>query len=252
MIASLHDLLKVVDHLHAYLEGRGVRFNDDGFPLVDRSCFLAEKPVLVVPCSHRNARFVSDPSRTLVCFHTSDVLNYRRIERVLDELGEYRRFLAVSATDVTVTADMDIEWQAQIMLLNALFLAVVAVNDIKVVANLRCGNRDSMRYLSWIPKGVACIASSLGCDGLKDASDLSFISKVMLVRPDPLLLYGKRDEVALEQLRLMGFDPWCYSDAHTISKAETQRGREEAANALKRVAHEANLHQGGVHARTVG
>lgn len=224
MITDLCTLFRVTDLLHAYLQEHGMRFNDDGFPLVDRSCFLSERPAIIVPYSHRNARYVSDPVHTLICFHMSDALNYRRLEHVLDDLSEYHRFLAVSATDVTVTADMDPDWQAAVMLLNALFLAVLAVNGIKVVANLRCGARDSVRFLSWIPKGVACIASSLGCDGLPDPLDFSFISKIMLVRPDPLLLYGKRDEVAIEQLRTMGFCPLCYPDAHAISKKMTHGG----------------------------
>ena len=232
MITDLRTLFRVADRLHAYSRERGMRFNDDGFPLVGRPCFLSERPAIIVPYSHRNARFVSDPAHTLICFHMSDTLNYRRLEHVLDDLAEYRRFLAVSATDITVTADMDPDWQAGVMLLNALFLAVLAVNGVKVVANLRCGDQSSVRFLSWIPKGVACIASSLGCDDLSDSSDLTFISKIMLVRPNPLLLYGKRDEVAIEQLRVMGFNPWCYSDAHAISKKMTQWTRRDTERAI--------------------
>lgn len=218
MLENLRDTFLTIDHFHKYLDVIGMRFNEDGFPLVSSSCFLTEAPELVVPYSHRNSRLVRDPERTILCFHMSDVLNYRRVERVFSDLPEYRRFLAVAATDITVTADMEPEWQAAIMLTNALFLAVLAVNGIKVVANLRCGGRRSVRYLSWIPKGVACITSTLGCDDLADPSDCSFLAKVMLVRPDPLILYGKRDEIMIDQLLSLGFDVWHQLDSHALSK----------------------------------
>ena len=47
--------------------------------------------------------------------------------------------------DATVTQDMDLEWQEEMMLLNQLFMAVLAVNDVRVVANLRTGSRETFR-----------------------------------------------------------------------------------------------------------
>lgn len=221
MIRTLLDLFQIADCYHDYLSNRGVSFDIDGFPLIERSCFLSEYPNIIAPYSHRNARFVADPTKTAICFYMSDDLNYRRLEHVIDDVEEYRRFMAVASMDITVTEDMDDEWQAMIMLVNALFLAMIAVNGIKVIANIRCGGKESRRYLSWIPRGVSCLAGMLGCDPLRDESDLTFIKKVIQVGPDPLFLYGKQDEVLLRQLQIMGVSYRHYEDAHCISKKIT-------------------------------
>lgn len=215
------DVMGLVDEYSRYLQGRGFGFDEHGFPAFRTDMFLQEWPELVVPFKHRADSFVARPERTALCFYCADELIYPRLEKVLGELSVYRGFLAVIGSDVTVTDDMDFEWQGEIMLLNQLFTAVLAANGIKVVANIRSGGERSEEYLSCIPKGVACASGFLGCRTASSRCDFRYVSKVLGVRPSKLLLYGRRDRIVEEQLTTLGV-PWrayphvrgmCFGDA---------------------------------------
>lgn len=206
MIASLLDIVLTVDGMTTYLQDRGIRFDEKGFPLLDPEMFLDEWPADMVPFKHRNAPFVVNPSDTLLCFFAADADLYPRIDRVLNDLPEYRRFKGVVMMDATVTQDMDLEWQEEMMLLNQLFMAVLAVNDVRVVANLRTGSRETFKHLDAIPQNVMWAAGFLGCAPLQGDEDSFFLEKVLRVRPSKLILYGRQDKTAEEQLDRFGIN----------------------------------------------
>jgi len=133
-------------------------------------------------------------------------------------LPEYRRYKGVIGLDITVTEDMDLEWQNAIMLLNQLFLAVLGCNGIKIVLNARNGSPSTLSNFSSVPKNVMCATSFLGCSNLKNDMNYSFISKILYLMPSKLLIYGKRDRIAEKQLDTMGIDYRIYPDMHRISK----------------------------------
>ena len=112
---------------------------------------------------------------------------------------------------------MDQEWQDFIMLLNQLFMTVLAVNGIKIVANLRTGNFETHDKLRGIPSKIMWAAGFLGCERDRP-HDMRFISTVMAKRPSVLLIYGKEDKSALEKLAMMGVRYFIYPDYHKISK----------------------------------
>lgn len=206
MISSLLDIVMTVDGMTAYLQDRGVGFDEKGFPLLAPEIFLDEWPIDMVPFKHRNAPFIGDPSDTLLCFFAADTDLYPRIDRVLDDLPEYRRFKGAVMMDATVTQDMDLEWQGEIMLLNQLFMSVLAVNNVPVVANLRTGSRATFRHLDAIPQNVMWAAGFLGCAPLQSNEDSFFLEKVLRVRPSKLILYGRQDKTAEEQLNRFGIN----------------------------------------------
>ncbi len=139
-IASFEEL---IDRYADYLSGKGIQFNPQGFPMLQPQMYLDEWPELMVPYRDRKARFVHDPSHTVLCLFTSDMRIYPRLEKALDDIPEYSRYMGAVGSDLTVTSDMDLEWQQTIMLLNQLYLATLAVNGVKIVQNLRCGSHSS-------------------------------------------------------------------------------------------------------------
>ena len=217
MIKNLIDIIDVTDKYLSYLNGR-IEFSEEGFPLFIKDMFLNEEPELIVPFYNRHNKVVKDPKKTAICFFGSDESLYRRLENVFDDLKEYRLFQGVIGLDVTVTADMDAEWQDAVMLLNQLFLAVLAVNDIKIVMNARAGGSDSVKNLMRFPKNILWATSFLGCDNLSSESDFSFISKILGLLPSKLLIYGKHDKIAEKQLSVMGISYRTYTDFHRLSK----------------------------------
>ena len=217
MIKNLIDIIGVTDKYLSYLNGK-IEFSESGFPLFTKDMFLNEEPELIVPFYNRHHKVVKDPKKTAICFFGSDESLYRRLENVFDDLKEYRLFQGVIGLDVTVTADMDTEWQDAVMLLNQLFLAVLAVNGIKIVMNARVGGSDSVKNLMRFPKNILWATSFLGCDNLSSESDFSFISKILGLLPSKLLIYGKHDKIAENQLSVMGISYRTYTDFHRFSK----------------------------------
>ena len=91
------------------------------------------------------------------------------------------------------------------MLANQLFMAVLAVNGIKVVMNTRSGNADSYKCFRYIPKGVMCSSSFLGCHSARNYDEsIEYINKVLYLRPSKLLIYGKKDIIIENRLEMLG------------------------------------------------
>ena len=68
------------------------------------------------------------------------------------------------------------------------------------------------------PKNILWATSFLGCDKLSTETDFSFISKMLGLLPSKLLIYGKHDKIAENQLSVMGIPYRTYTDFHRLSK----------------------------------
>ena len=219
MAKSLTDLLKVADSYILYLRKHGVPFNAKGFPLLNPRFFLDEWPECIVPYDFRKTRIVRDQRKTALCFYCNDKRIFPRLEKVFEDMSEYRKYMAVITIDLTVTRDMDADWQNAIMLIQQLFMAVLAVNGIQVVANLRTGGVESAANLESVPKGVMWATGFLGC-AKETVEDRRFISSVVRVLPSKLIVYGPEDSVAAEKLNRMGVPHRRYDDYHKLSKCK--------------------------------
>lgn len=217
MLNDLLDFFQITDKYLTYLSDK-IEFSNDGFPIFTREMFSEEEPEMIIPYYNRHNKLVKDPSKTVICFFSADSSLYLRLEKVFDEIDEYKHFQGVIGLDVTVTADMDPEWQNAIMLLNQLFLAVLACNRIKIVMNARVGSPETVMNFCNIPKNVVYATSFLGCDKLLSNSDFGFISKVLRIMPSKLLIYGKHDKIAEQQLSIMGINFRVYPDLHRLCK----------------------------------
>ena len=211
-------MMSLIDEYTDYLEAQGVALTEEGFPLLPRFCFLGEWPDQVVTYKYRNSQLVADKKRTVLCLYAPDNQILPRLDKVFNELEGYGNYMGTVMSDATVTWDMDSDFQAEMMLLNQLYMAVLAVNGIKVVANTRCGEADTIRYLGAIPHGVMWASGFLGCKGERSPSDFSYIAKILALRPSKLLIYGKHDMIAESQLDRLGIDYRRYPDVHTSYK----------------------------------
>ncbi len=217
MIKNLTTFVKIAEEYIFYLKKCGIKFNKHGFPLLKREMFLDEWPGLILPYDFRKSSLNLNSKKTLICFYCGDKRIYPRLENLLGEIIEYRKFLGVATIDITVTSDMDEEWQDMIMLLHQLFMAVLAINGIKVIANLRTGGVRSVRNLDGIPKGVMWATGFLGC-AKESLDDFRFVSEVLHVMPSKLVIYGPEDQIALDKLDIVGINFRIYDDYHCLSK----------------------------------
>ena len=214
---TLIDLFNIIDEYYEYLTSKGQKFTEDGWPLIDKQCFLEDIPDTMVPFYRRTEKPIKQFSSIVLCSFCPDKEIYPRLDKVLADIKEYKKYAAVVATDLTVTDDMDIEWQKITMLVNQLFMAILAVNGIKVIANTRTGNTQSLEALKHIPKSVMYASGFLGCDHAEEF-DHNFLAKILYLRPSILLIYGKCAPSEREQLSRMGIRFKVYDDFQTFNK----------------------------------
>lgn len=119
--------------------------------------------------------------------------------------------------DLTVTEDMDIEWQRTIILLNRLYDAFLATNGIKLIQNLRVGSPATLNVLTVVPEGVLAASGTLGCP-LTKPNDLSYTLKLNVAKPSGVIQYGRRDESMEQQLDKLCIPHRRYDDIHTLYK----------------------------------
>ena len=216
-IKNLNDLLSLTEKLYLYLNEK-IDFDEYGFPIFRSEMFLKVWPDLVIPYSQRNNRRVTDKKHTVLCFYDSDKNLYPRISNVMDEIEEYKNYLGVIGLDITITDDMDSEWQEYIFLLNQLFLAVLAVNGIKIAINTRSAGLDVSTIFRNIPQNATIASGFLGCDTNRDERDYSYLTKILTLLPEKLIIYGKHDKHIEAQLDTMGINYRVYKDFHRLCK----------------------------------
>lgn len=217
-IKTIIDLLHCIEEMHRYLDGK-IQFTETGAPIFIKEHFLTEWPEMVISYQQRNSELVIEKKKTVLCFFMEDARIYTRFCSMLEELDIYKEYLGVIGPDITITHDMDPQMQDAILLANQLFMAVLAVNGIKVVLNTRAGNRPARQAFSSVPKGIMVASGFFGCPKCKNISEaLWYTGKILTLLPSGLIIYGKRDALIDEQLNQLGIQYRYYKDIHTLRK----------------------------------
>jgi len=215
---NLFEVFQMIDLYHSYLIAKGIKFSGDGYPIFENSMFLNEYPDMVVPFNQKKNRRVKNPQKTVICFFGGDKYIYPRYEKIFDELDTYKKYMGVVEPDITLTEDMDIEWQSVTMLLNQLFMAVLAVNGIKVILNTRMGLSDTAIAFENIPKKIMVASGFLGACPYKAPRDFSYVSKILRLYPEKVIIFGPCEVDAQEKLNRMGISFRTYSSFRTLCK----------------------------------
>ncbi|MDD5974101.1 MAG: DUF4417 domain-containing protein [Spirochaetales bacterium] len=215
---NLADLMNIARILYSYLVDKGFKFTEKGYPIFDKEMFLDEWPDIVIPFGNRNSRFVKDKKKTVLCHFSKDKHIYPRLANLFSEIDIYRDYLGVISSDVTVTSDMDIEWQRFVILINELYLAVLAANGIKVILSTRCGSPETIQCFEGVPRGVMCASSFWGCEKKHSIEQTDYLAKILSIGASKLIIYGKHSEIIDLQLFNMGVELKCYSDYLDLCK----------------------------------
>ena len=215
---TLLELMHIADELYRCAYGK-IEFDLDGWPIFNKNHFLDEWPHDMVTYENRTSNLIRPEAETVLCFYMGDVQNFRRFKNLLNDIPIYQRYLGVVVPDITITRDMDYEMQEMLMLVNQLFAAVLAVNNIKIVFNTRSGIKDTTRHFKNVPRHIMCASGFLGCKNAKDyISATPYINKILGLMPKKLMIYGKHDIVVDKQLDLLGIDYRYYPDFHSRSR----------------------------------
>jgi len=127
-------------------------------------------------------------------------------------MDEYKEYMGVVGADVTITKDMDLEWQRAIILLNQLVTAVFASSGIKIVLNTRMGVRKTKDMFRYIPRGIMIASGFRGGERKCLKYDFEYLSKVLSFLPSKLLIYGRCQKPVLEHLDKLGVEYVLYQD----------------------------------------
>ncbi len=215
---TLFELMRIADELYRYAYDK-IEFDADGWPVFQKDYFLDEWPSDMVTYENRTSNLILPEAETVLCFYMGDVQNFRRFKSLFNDIPVYQRYLGVVVPDITVTRDMDYEMQEMTMLVNQLFAAVLAANNIKIVFNTRSGIQATTRHFKNVPRHIMCASGFLGCENAEDPiSTTPYINKILGLMPEKLMIYGKHDIAVDNQLDLLGIDYRYYSDFHTRSK----------------------------------
>lgn len=225
MFTSILDLFEIESKYREYLLSKHVLFDKNDRPVFQKNMFLDSWPETVVTFHNRNnKKLVRNPKSTVICFFESDSNIHVRLEKVFDDLEEYKRFMAVAGIDMTITADMDKELQDLIVSINYMFMMILAINGIKILFNTRSGSLDIYSLFGCVPRGIMVVSGFLGCEKLKE-DNLTYLKKIICLYPSKTLIYGKSDCNAEEQLDRFGFEYRRYRDVHSLTKRRKTNGR---------------------------
>lgn len=217
---KINNLLGLIDfaiEMQSYLVEHGIQFDETGLPILDNSHFLKEYPDMVIPVQHWKNKRIINKNKTCLCFFCADIFIYRRMQKLLDELHLYKEFMGVIEPDLTVTKDMDEEWQNLIILINQLFMAVLCVNGIKCIPNTRIANPTTLKLLTKLPHNIIYASSFLGCSPSTNNVELDeYYDKILTILPSKMLLYGKKDKAIYRGLSNLGFEYKQFKDFHSI------------------------------------
>ena len=208
----------LTDKLVTYLKKKGFAFTSEGYPVFAKEMFLNEIPDLIVPVQQRKNRRVRNKKKTVISFFCGDEYIYRRLAKILDEIDEYKEYMGVIGSDITVTQDMDLEWQRAIILLNQLVMAVFAANGIKIVLNTRMGSRETKDMFRYMPKGIMIASGFRGGDRECSNNDFGYVAKVLSFLPSKLLIYGRCHKSVLKRLDTLGIEYVLYKDFRDLCR----------------------------------
>lgn len=215
---NIIDLLNVLDELYECAR-KLITFDSNGWPIFKKEYFLDDWPNEIIPFEHKNSKLILDKKETVICFYMGDSENYRRFLNWKRDILIYKQYKGVIFPDITLTSDMDDEFQELIMLANQLFAAMLVANGVKVIFNTRNGGEFTKKYFKNIPRNIMCASGFLGCDNAKGYMETEkYINKILGLMPNKLLIYGKHDYAVDEQLDLLGMEYRYYLDFHARSK----------------------------------
>lgn len=225
----------------AYSNGRrfftDMRLNTESFltkmvfPILPPSYYVSDVPdsVRMLPICKRSA--TKEPSNTILCSFEKDTLVYRHVRAIVraircgressleSVLQSYQKFYAVAGFDLSVCINTNPKEQNLYALLNQLINAVLAVNGIKILANIRIGSLANLKSLVGYPRELCCCTGVIGCRQRAFTAEdiLKLQARIYMLQPKLLLLYGSQDHnfsQALDELGqayrfIQDYNEWC-------------------------------------------
>lgn len=212
----------------AYLIDGANRTEPEGFPIIEIEMVAKTPPVDVVQWDRRKYD-CKNPSKTTVCFYCNDtgfvpVLNNPR--HYLEELKKYE---SVIGPDASPYDNMPPVVQNSQIYLNLAITYYLAKNGIKVIPNVRLGNKHTLPSLKAYPIGTLI---AIGTHGFTHnvANRHVFREQIEIIvkklKPSGIIVYGPVSEYLFPP-ELFTNIPIYQFDSYTMKQNKLDRERKK-------------------------
>lgn len=214
--------IEAVELYTKYLLEKGVSFYPDGFPIFKQEWFVKTLPLQIAPFNKRQY-YKGDKSKISICYFGKDEHLYPRVDKIFNEINVLKEYHSVCMMDISISPLMLDEVQKMNLLINLLFICVVAVNNIKIIPSFRTGDLETLYLLDRSVKNPNYwIMGAVGTQRVRSNSfyENLFRCKCMFLCPKTLLIYGKPNIHTLKCLEEYEINYKIYEDFRDLSYSE--------------------------------
>lgn len=214
----MHEI-ELVEHYSTYLKERGVEFYEDGFPKFKLEWFITDSPLVIAPFNKRQYYWQSKRDIS-ICYFGKDEHIYPRLDKVFEEIEILKEYHSVCMMDVSISPLMLDEVQRMNLLLNLLFICLIAVNNIKIIPSFRTGNFETLKMLiRSVGFSKYWVMGTVGTQQIRSNAfyEYLFRTKCLLIMPNVLLSYGRPNSNTIQCLNDYGIECKTYKDFRALS-----------------------------------
>lgn len=214
----MHEI-ELVERYTAYLKEHGVEFFEDGFPKFKSEWLITNKPLAIAPFNKKqyywqNKRDIS------ICYFGKDEHLYPRLDKVFEEIEMLKEYHSVCMMDVSISPLMLDEVQRMNLLLNLLYICIIAVNNIKIIPSFRTGETETLTLLmKSVGYSKYWVMGTVGTQQVRSNAfyEYLFRTKCLLIMPKKLLSYGRPNSNTAQCLKDYGIECNIYKDFRALS-----------------------------------
>lgn len=191
----MHEI-ELVERYTTYLKEKGVEFFDNGYPKFKPNWIITNKPIVIAPYNKRQY-YRQNKSHISICYFGKDEHLYPRLDKVFDEIKILKEYHSVCMMDISISPLMLDEVQKMNLLLNLLFICVIAVNGIKIIPSFRTGNFETLQLLiKSVGHSKYWVMGAVGTQRVRNNAfyEYLFRTKCLLIMPEHILCYGRPND----------------------------------------------------------
>ena len=190
---------------------------------------IDNKPLMIAPFSKR-IYYHQDKKNISLCFFEKDEHLYPRLNKAFEEINIFRNYHSVCMMDISISPLMLDEVQQINLLINLLYICVLAVNGIKIIPSFRTASFETIKLLrESVGSSQYWAMGAVGTQRIRNNSfyEYLFREKCLLIMPKQLLIYGKPNKATISTLNNYGINTKnVYEDFRNLSyKSEVNYGR---------------------------
>ncbi len=213
------NLIQLAENLYQYLIDNGIRFTDDGYPILTDEMILKEMPKQVIPFGQTYA--CKDKGTALLVSFCKDEIIYRKLLTLEKDVPKYKQYLGFGGFDLSPRINWNINLQKFNILLNCMANTYLALHGVKILPNFRIGCLETINVLNIYPKNCWYSMGTLGCArGHVKINKLFLQTKLIVTNPDMLLIYGNLKPQYKEILDCYGIPYKVFYDFQYVSRGK--------------------------------